>query len=849
MRSDLVRHGIVALFVLLFAAMTGSALLTHAKLRDVERQRALIEEAKISWIALQAETELYRFALAAERFSMAPMSGRAALETRFDIYWSRIALLETVERRQQVSDLIGSAEFPDVAALFADIERLEPLVADPDADPRAVVAAVRAHADRWLPPLVAAARDLYQIDLKEQAAAARRVVELSRDNFRTQLLLAGAILVAAVSGALILRRNRRLEARAEEARRALDDAMAIAPFAVAFLRRDGRLAAANPSFAAMTAIDGDHWRAGESRAEHLARMQRNQTEDAASWLLAPLASSSEAVRRIETRPDGRQMLIEAAPHPTAGLAITVSDVTEFVRARSRAEDLSAERAELLAMAGHELRTPISALIGALDMAQISPPAAASANLAMARRAADQLLAIADDVLEFSSLEDGLFSIRPSIFVLADHLRAVVAAHRTRAKAAGLELRLDVPDLDGLAIRSDRLRLRQVLDNLIVNAIKYAGSGWIEVRAALERDGGAGLLTIEVEDSGPGVPARLREALFTPFRRFAPVADHGRSLGGLGLGLPICRRIAEGLGGGIVYAEGREGGALFRFRAPVELPERSSAAAAPASGAVALPAPTGASCLLVEDDALLAEIHAAQLSRICAEVQTARTVAEALEFTTARRFDLIVLDLLLPDGLGSEVATAVRASETAGAPRSAVAVLTAYADSATIDACRHAGADAVFRKPLDLEQLRSLLPPSPAGSQAAGRGGATPHLATRPVERMDPAAWAELTGLFAVERIVEHVGELDVELAAFLDGLETRLAALEEAGTREALFEEAHKLCGRAKLLGFRTLAAQLTTLEAACRVGEDEDVRTAASALRVPAGVPPALAARAPGVS
>lgn len=823
-------------FLALFAAIATSALMTHASLRDVEQQRARIEEAKVSWIALQAETELYRLALAAERFALSPERHRGALESRLDIYWSRISLLDAVDRRQALSSLMSSAALPSATAILADLAELDALLADRSADPAAVTRAVRDHADRWLPPLVTAARELYHSDLTDQAAVAVRVSDLTASNLRNQLLLAASVLAFGAWVGVMMWRNHRLRRRAETARRALADAMALAPFSIAFLEDDGRLATTNASFAELTAIEGDAWRAGETRADHLARTGRDPAEDPAEWLLSAMQTPLAAMRRIAQCPRGRHMLIESVRHPHAGLAVAVSDVTDFVEARSRAENLLAERAELLAMAGHELRTPISALVGALDMAQASAPDGRDANLAMARRAADQLLSIADDVLEFSSLEDGLFSIRPSLFAPAEHLRTVAASHRPRAEAAGQELRLFLDDLGEVMIRSDRLRLRQVLDNLIVNAIKYAGRGWIEVRAGLQRDGDAGILTLEVEDSGAGVPPEAREALFIPFRRFAPLSDNGRSVGGLGLGLPICKRILEGLSGRITYAEGRTGGALFRAQFPVGV--REKLAVPPGADAPpTAPAPTAASCLLVEDDELLAEIHTAQLLRLCTQVRTARSKLDALDLIGTQRFDLIVLDLLLPDGLGSEVAKAVRAREAGGAHRAAVIVLTAYADPAAVEACRQAGVDEVFRKPIDLDRLRPLLTAAAApqppedGRPAQEPAEVAPALASFPGESMVPATWTELTEIVPAARIAGHVRELDAELAAFLAGLADPARRPPAPAAREELAETAHVLAGRAKLLGFPRLGRRLNDLEAACRDLDGEGPSRAIEAL------------------
>ncbi len=364
-------------------------------------------------------------------------------------------------------------------------------------------------------------------------------------------------------------------------------------------------------------------------------------------------------------------------------------------AEAEAKAAMAQRGEraksrFLAEIGHELRTPLQAMQGLLDLAAERPE---EMNVGEIREVFGSLKSVVDDLTELGALgADAPLNIRPTD--LAALVGSELALVRDAAQRNGLALSSDTVALRGQEFDVDPDRVRQAVRNLLSNAVKYAGRGTVVLRASVvEGPGGKARLELVVEDTGPGIPEERLAHLFEPFDRAGR-----RDSKGLGLGLSLSRRIAERMGGSLTAENRPGGGARFVFAFPAERRE------APASLPVRPPvAPRPRSILIVEDTALVRRLMARLLTIDGHEVSEAETLAQALETVRRQKLDLVLLDLHLPDGDGLQLL----ARWPAERERPPVIVLTAAVTRETEQRVTEAGA-IVLRKPIAAADLRAAI---------------------------------------------------------------------------------------------------------------------------------------------
>jgi PAS domain S-box-containing protein len=410
--------------------------------------------------------------------------------------------------------------------------------------------------------------------------------------------------------------------------------------------------------------------------------------------------------------------------PLEGGAIwIVEDVTErrefeqaLARARDEAEAANRAKSVFLANTSHELRTPLNALIG---LAQLARDDAVDVQrrrrfLVQIEQSAKSLAAIISDILDLSRIEAGKLPIEARAFDLAAELRSVYAACQVLADSRGLELRLDLSaSIQGQAM-GDALRVRQIANNFLVNAIKFTEAGTVWLRAtrliATDQD----LVRIEVQDTGPGISAEVLARLFKPFTQ----ADDSttRRFGGTGLGLSICHDLA-GLMGGRVGGDSREGqGSTFWAELP--LPEHQPPPAAALISRPAARSLPGARVLMAEDNAVNMMIAVAMLELWGVDAVQAidgRQAVAAVQQAAAagRPFDAVLMDVQMPVMSGHASTRALRELETAGGlgpagGRLPVIALTAAALVTEREQALAAGMDDFLTKPIDADKLHAAL---------------------------------------------------------------------------------------------------------------------------------------------
>jgi len=370
--------------------------------------------------------------------------------------------------------------------------------------------------------------------------------------------------------------------------------------------------------------------------------------------------------------------------------------------------------EFLASLNHDLRTPLSGLIGMVDLLLETPLTEEQQEYAeTARMCASELLEMLNSALDYTMLHAGPITLEKAEFNLRETLAAFVEQYRDQAEAKGLALicRLDasLPD----HILGDAHRLKQVLAPLLSNAVKFTHRGTVELAASVRRarlDGAE--LVVRIRDTGIGIPEDQLAAIFEAFCQL----DKGlsRTHAGLGLGLTVARRLAA-LMGGTIQVESRVGeGSTFTVTLPVELPPAEEPAQAPAGRPDAPEEPGRRRILLVEDNEVARKIITHMLRRTGHEIECASGGLEGIEAAAARRYDLILMDIQMPEVNGLEAAAAIR--ELDGYQTTPIVAVTANYSEDFKRTCQRAGFQEFLAKPVEAERLlevvRRFLPDRP-----------------------------------------------------------------------------------------------------------------------------------------
>jgi len=479
----------------------------------------------------------------------------------------------------------------------------------------------------------------------------------------------------------------------------------------------------------------------------------------------------------------------------SSLVMVSTDITELINTRQQAESANMAKSQFLANMSHEIRTPMIGILGTVDLLdQDTLDPEQIKKLSTIRECGEQLLEIINQILDVSKMEIGMVTMRPEVCDLPDLISRTVSMVKPLIRGKGLQIKAYTHPEVPTNVMLDIVHFRQILLNLLHNAIKFTSAGEIAVNTTLNTEAGCHELLVSVSDTGIGIPPDKAEKIFEPFTQVDDSAS--REFGGSGLGLYICHNLVNLMGGTIQCRPGSDGmGSVFSFSLPIELPppldqETPSAATAASTHNLAeLLDFKPVHLLVVEDNELNRKIVSQMLQNYGFQVSSAENGLECLRMIQESDFDLILMDMQMPVMDGYETTVIMRQDpEHSHLP---IIAMTAHAMAGDREKCLACGCTSYLPKPFKSEQLVEEVK-----------------------KHLDQAATPRKRPLHPAQQLINDlIPELLQMLKTLIDDL---LVAL-EFHNMEMIQSISHDIKGTAGMYGFMEISRVASEIEQAAR--------------------------------
>ena len=467
------------------------------------------------------------------------------------------------------------------------------------------------------------------------------------------------------------------------------------------------------------------------------RPQKEAAATVASLLLAgsPLMANGSSRDRLSAdRPlhwessfaaaDGSEVWVESIASPLSqhgqgfnGIVGVTRDITsrkriilELEGAREQACAASRAKSEFLAHMSHEVRTPMNGVLGMLQLLQMTSLDDEQQDyVKTATESGRSLLTIINDILDYSRIEAGKLQLNPEPFAIREMVRTLIASFKAAVNPRRVALNSFIDEAVPDQLVADHVRIRQILYNLVGNAVKFTENGAIDLLLRPRERGAGGQLLLEcsIADTGIGIPAGIGDQLFEPFIQVVSAAT--RTTQGTGLGLAIVKQLVHHLGGTVHLARNLSGGTTVTFTVPVHeaaLPGKQAGAARPP---LLSRSRRRLNALIVEDEEINRQILHAVLVKLGHRALTAADGCLALQCLEKDRVDVILMDVQMPELDGLEATRRIRTEPRYAAHREVpIIALTAFAMAGDREKCLDAGMTSYLAKPVDIKKLEALL---------------------------------------------------------------------------------------------------------------------------------------------
>lgn len=432
-------------------------------------------------------------------------------------------------------------------------------------------------------------------------------------------------------------------------------------------------------------------------------------------VISRIASLLRDLKEIQTSRNLRNRVTAVGTDEISYLGVGINEMlsgleetqVELIGAKIAAEEANQAKSDFVANISHEVRTPLNGILGMAELTlRDTLPSKARESIRVIRDSGQYLLTIINDLLDFSKVESGKLTIESVHFSLGKILRDTVELLSIRAKEKNIYLELEIAeDVTDIAF-SDPVRIRQIVTNLVGNSLKFTEKGGVSIKVSKTADfGESEQVRIDVIDTGIGIPESKLGLIFEPFSQ----ADGSttRKYGGTGLGLTITKRFIELLDGQILVTSEVGKGSVFSVTLPIAHGEKELIEAT--EDVAFFQSVEGLKVLVADDVAVNRDVARRILEQMGCEVELAVGGAEAVKIASERDFDLIFMDLQMPDVDGYEASRGIRRfEEQTGRIKVPIVALSAHISEGEIEKYRKAGIDKHAEKPLNLSKINQIL---------------------------------------------------------------------------------------------------------------------------------------------